>query len=131
MFLRMIHVQILQRNTKKSDNTMQRNTLNFTTNWNGKLFTDFFTTFRPNFPMYKIGARFDAVLNSTQSFGEVEVIEKKLMKLSDVNEFIARLDTGYDAENFKKLIRTIYKTKFEDIDNLQFCLLLLKKIKKQ
>lgn len=109
---------------------MQRNTLNFTTNWNGKLFTDCFTTFRPNYPIYKLGARFDAVLSSTQSFGEVEVIGKKLLKLNDVNEFIARLDTGYDAESFKKLVRTMYKNKFEDVDNLQFCLLLLKKIKK-
>ena len=109
---------------------MQRNTLNFTTNWNQKLFTDCFTTFRPHYPIYAVGKRFDAVLNGTQSFGEVEIIEKKLLKLADVNEFIARLDTGYDAESFKKLVRTMYKNKFENIDNLQFCLLLLKKIKK-
>lgn len=107
-----------------------RNTINFSTNWNGKLFTDCFTTFRPNNQLYAVGKRFDAVLNSTQSFGEVEVIEKKLLKLSEINEWIARIDTGYSLEEFQKLVRTIYKSKFEDVDNIQFCLLLLKKVKK-
>lgn len=109
---------------------MQRNTLNFSTNWNGKLFTDCFTTFRPAYAIYAVGKRFDVVLNSSQSFGEVEIIEKKVLKLKEVNEWIARLDTGYSVEEFQKLVRTMYKNKFDDIDNLQFCLLLLKKIKR-
>lgn len=109
---------------------MVRNTLNFSTNWNQKLYTDCFTTFRPNYPIYVVGQRFDAVLNGTQSFGEVEVIGKKLMKLNQVDEFTARLDTGYSLAEFQKIVKTMYKNKFEDIDNLQFCLLLIKKIKR-
>lgn len=109
---------------------MQRNTLNFSTNWNDKLFCDCFTTFRPNYPIYSVGKRFDVVLNGNQFFGEVDVIEKKVMKLRDVNEWIARLDTGYSLDEFQKLVRTMYKNKFGDIENLQFCLLLLKRVKK-
>jgi len=41
----------------------------------------------------------------------VKLISIKRMKLNDINEYIARLDTGYSAIECRDIIRKMYKNK--------------------
>lgn len=102
--------------------------LNFSKNWNGKLNCDFFTTFRVDSEKYQVGKKFEACLND-KSLGFVELVQKKKLKLEQVNDFVAGLDAGVDAVAFKHIVKTMYKNKLNDIENTDFCLCLFKKIK--
>lgn len=103
------------------------NNLLFSSNWNNKLSCKCFTTFRMYNPTkYYVGARFN-VQHGGRFIKMVEVIDVKKLKLSEVNEWIARIDTGYSREEFINIVRTMYKT-VNDLDNKTFCLLLLKEI---
>lgn len=104
----------------------QYETLPFSHNWNGKLFCECFTTFRLNSKKYYVGNEFRVLLNKTQDFGIYEVIEKKEIKLSQVNEWIARIDTGYGLQQFREIVTKMYSNTV-NVDNANFCLLLLKK----
>ena len=100
--------------------------LPFSHNWNGKLFCDCFTTFRLNSAKYYVGNEFNVLLNKTQDFGIYEVIEKKTLKINQVNEWIARIDTGYSLKDFREIISKMYSNSL-NVEDANFCLLLLKK----
>ena len=99
-------------------------TLDFSYNWNNKLDCQSFTTFRLHNPQrYAIGKTFDIYLKN-KFVRQAQIIALKTLTLSQVNEFIARLDSGYDLEQFRLLVRTMYK-KTPDLDKQPFDLLLL------
>lgn len=84
--------------------------LNFSYNWNNKLACPCFTTLRlRNDNKYFPGARFSISLHKKLLIHEVEVIDVKHLYLLQINEFIARLDTGYSKTECVKLIKTMYK----------------------
>lgn len=60
---------------------------------------------------------------------DVEVKAVKTMKLHQVNEFIARLDTGYNVEEFCKTVKTMYKNKGVDFETADWDLVLCVEIK--
>lgn len=83
--------------------------LNFNYNWNTKLRCRNFTTIRlRNDAKYFKGARFSITLQNYQK-GMAKVIDVKFMTLDKVNEWIARLDTGYSAKECREMIKTMYK----------------------
>lgn len=99
--------------------------LNFSTNWNNKLNCQCFTTIRLHNPKkYFIGAVFRVFLKGFLK-GRAEVVGVKICTLKDINEYVARLDTGYSAAECRKIIQTMYKGKpiVWERQLLNFCLL--------
>lgn len=112
---------------------MKRLKINFSRNWNNKLLCDFFTTIRlynPNF--YKKGNSFDITLNDAP-MGIAEIVEVKMIKLSQLNEWVAALDTGESLEYTRNLLFTMYKNKvkeeLEETGDIRLSYVLLKKEK--
>lgn len=62
--------------------------------------------------------------------GEVEVKDHKQLTVAKISEWIARLDTGYSAEEARNIIRTMYKNIDNFTDNTPLSYVLLRKIKK-
>ena len=80
--------------------------LTFSTNWNKKLDCDYFTTLRLSGRM-NVG---DLVEVTAKGYNFLaEVVEKKQITLDMIDNFIAFVDTGYNAEETQKIIRTMYK----------------------
>lgn len=111
--------------------------LNFHTNWNGKLTNGAFTTIRMWNPgKYAAGATFDIRLTDKDghvktNYGEAAVAEVRRMKIHQINEFIARLDTGYSAEETKNILKTMYKNKNINWTTQELAWVLLVKYKKE
>lgn len=101
--------------------------IEFNKNWNGKLNNECFTTLRINSEKYKRWQIYDIELLG-ESVGRCICTDKKVLKLSQIDDWIAALDTGADADSFRKIIEDIYSEKVADIENQEFCLLLLKYI---
>lgn len=99
--------------------------LKFSYNWNNKLDCKAFTTLRlSNRNKYKIGNQLKVICGNLEFV--VEIISIKQMRLNQVNEFIAYIDTGYSLDEFKKLIIKMYQ-KIISNDTI-FDFILLKKI---
>lgn len=105
---------------------MERETLKFTTNWNNKLNCQCFTTLRLHNPKkYFVGAKKDIFLDNRLK-GAATIIGVQSFLLEHINDFIARLDTGYSAKECQKIILEMYKNnpvinwKTQQLD---FCLL--------
>jgi hypothetical protein len=100
--------------------------LPFTHNWNNTLDCDAYTTIRifnpkKHFP----GQNFNVTLNG-RMIHQAVVLQVKQIRIVDVNEFIARLDTGYSAAECQTILRKMYGEK-ADLNTYGF--MLLKKIK--
>ena len=105
-------------------------TINFTYNWNNKLDCKAFTTFRLRNPAkYKIGESYQILLKG-KVVGTATIVQILPLTLDKVNEWIARLDTGYSLPEFKKLVETMYKNKV-NVRMADFSLLLLHKEKEE
>jgi uncharacterized protein YqfB (UPF0267 family) len=65
----------------------------------------------------------------SKNLKDVEIMGVKTMKLEQVNEFIARLDTGYSLDKFREIITTMYKNKGIDFETADFDLILCVEIK--
>lgn len=102
--------------------------IKFNKNWNGKLNGTFFTTFRINYPTHRKGQLYNVELTGT-SMGRCICVDKKVLKLSQVNDWIAALDAGTDAAGFRKIVEAMYSKKVADIENQEFCLLLMRYIR--
>ena len=105
-------------------NGWQDNRLEFSHNWNNKLLGKAFTTIRLwNEKKYIEGREFPVYLNGF-SRGFAVLLSVKRLKLEQINEHIARLDTGYSAAECRELLRTMYKNKQIDWDrqDLAYCL---------
>ncbi len=83
--------------------------LDFSYNWNNKLRCRCFTTLRlRNDEKYHKGARFEVSMQG-YARGQAKVIDVKYLKLEQISEWIARLDTGYSAKECKEMIKQMYK----------------------
>ncbi len=83
----------------------------FSNNWNNKLNCDAFSTLRlRNDRSYYVGAKKNVVLNGAYK-GPATIVSVSYFTLDKINESIARLDTGYSAEDCRKIIMTMYKNK--------------------
>lgn len=105
---------------------MTNHSITFSTNWNKKLDCQAFTTFRVHNPAkYAQGIECDIILKG-EVIAKAVIIGVRTLKLEQINEFIAYLDTGYSVKDFKKIVRTMYKGK--DVNSMKFDFVLLKKI---
>lgn len=81
----------------------------FSTNWNNKLYAEYFTTLRLyNMKKYYPGAVHDIWLKNMQ-LGRAIVIDHKNLTIDQVNDWIGYLDTGYHAKKTQDILHKMYK----------------------
>lgn len=88
--------------------------INFSYNWNNKLNCKAFTTIRlKNSNKYQIGKEYKILLK--KELLKPAIIEDiKTIYFNQINEFIARVDTGYSALETKNILKKMYsKINFE------------------
>ena len=83
--------------------------LNFSYNWNNKLDCKVFTTLRLS-NRFEINNSIKITLNKKE-IGYGKIIGKKSFKLKDINDWVAYIDTGYNAEKCKNILKKMYKNK--------------------
>jgi hypothetical protein len=85
--------------------------IDFAHNWNGKLFCRNLTTLRlRNDDLYKINHWYMLALNDGM-IGPGIIIDIKHYKLSQLNEFIARIESGLSLADCKDLLIRRYRDK--------------------
>jgi hypothetical protein len=106
------------------------NRICFTYNWNNKLSGKIFTTIRLKNPKHQINETYEIFLKKGTGFVflcHATIMDIRHIKLSEINEFIAGLDTGYSAQECQDLIRTMYKSLKPDWDTQVLSFILLRK----
>ncbi|GHT02012.1 hypothetical protein AGMMS49525_04550 [Bacteroidia bacterium] len=108
-------------------------TIRFSYNWNNKLTNAAFTTLRLHNPhKYQRGAKY-MIECKGKILGVAVLHEIRTFKISDLNNFVTFLDTGYNVSETVKLLQTMYKNKVYDwnAQKLDFCLLVYEKPAKE
>lgn len=102
-------------------------TINFSTNWNNKLDCDAFTTIRLENPSkYIVNEVYSIQLQNKHLFNaRIESI--KPFKLDKLNNFMARIDTGYSAKVCTGIIEKMYGNVDLKVKPLWFILILKEK----
>lgn len=101
--------------------------ISFSFNWNNKLDCSAFTTIRLDQPnKYRVGDVHEITIKG-ESKGEARIESIKRFMLADLNEFIARLDTGYSVEECRNIIIRMYPK--VDFTRMKLMLILLVKTK--
>lgn len=100
----------------------------FTTNWNGKLGCNAFTTIRISNEFHKVGETFE-VNQKGRLIGLFKIVHKRQFKLEQITDGMAYLDTGYDRKKTIDLIKRIYSSKDYDWNTVLLDYILLVKEK--
>jgi len=104
-------------------------TLLFNKNYNNKLNNEYYTTFRLPAKKFFIGAKLQVILNGHAEFSHiVEVVEIRQMTLSQINNFLAYIDAGVNAQGLVEIMKTIYEHIVYDFSTQIFYFILLKRI---
>lgn len=84
---------------------MGKNVLNFSTNWNNKLDSKYFTTIRAskNYINYNV-----LIVSYKNKAKVVKIIDAKMLKLSQLNDWICYLDAGYSLKDTIKILEKMY-----------------------
>lgn len=110
---------------------MENPTIEFSHNWNNKLNCTAFTSLRLYNPVkYALGVEYTVLLRGVVK-GKAKLIGAKSFYIDKINDYIARLDTGYDTDECKKLLRDMYKAKQVDWNTQRLMLLLFQYVKEQ
>lgn len=112
---------------------MENENLEFTCNWNNKLNCNAFSTLRlRDDKKYFIGAEKNVILKGYLK-GKATIVGISYFTIDKINESISRLDTGYSAEECRKIIMTMYKSRNIDwyTQQLVFCILAYNKATKE
>ncbi len=83
--------------------------LNFSFNWNNKLDCKAFTSLRLS-DRFNIGDCIEITLKHEHLYF-ANIIGKRSFLLEHVTDYIAYIDTGYDAEKCKNILKRMYKKK--------------------
>ena len=105
--------------------------LDFAYNWNNKLDCHAFSTIRMrNDKKYYVGARKNIRLKEVVK-GSAVIVAVSYFLLDKINESVARIDTGYSAEECKGILKKMYKNKPINwgTQQLVFCVLVYEPIK--
>ena len=101
--------------------------LEFSYNWNNKLFCKYFTTFRTYIKdKYVIHGSYNIILlngSNKYFFGDGTIISLKHDLIENFPEHDFVLDTGYSKVSSLKIIQQMYKNKNINFDKQHFCLL--------
>lgn len=84
------------------ENTETRDKLHFSTNWNGKLFTDCFTTLR-RANRFSVGQVVWVYLEGNYLY-DAEVVAVQPRWLQELDEYECHLDTGYSAAETRGIV---------------------------
>lgn len=107
--------------------------LTFTHNWNRKLDCDCFSTIRLwNPPKHFEGKEvevYDNSANPPRYKGRAVYQIVSEFKLAQLKAAAAMLDTGYDLEETKTVLRTMYHKKVPNVETQSFAYCILRKIK--
>jgi len=83
-------------------------TIDFSTNWNNKLANRAFTTIRlKNTAKYKIGEMYSITLNK-KPLATRKILDIRTFVLSELNEWICRIDTGYSLPQTIEMMKKMY-----------------------
>ncbi len=103
----------------------------FSYNWNNKLAGKYFTALRlRNDQKYIPGKTYEICITKNKQdifFCYATLMDMRNLKLSEINQFIAGIDTGYSADECRNIIKTMYKHKKIDWEKQQMVLLLFRK----
>lgn len=103
--------------------------LEFSHNWNNKLDCNAFATLRLENPRrYKIGMTY-FVRTRDKDYGAHVIADIRELYRDQINEFIARLDTGYSKDECVKLLQSMYINRVTSWTKQKLYLILLVKIK--
>lgn len=101
--------------------------INFSYNWNNKLNCKAFTTIRlKNVNKDQIGKEYNILLKK-QLLKSAIIEDIKTIYFNQINEFIARVDTGYSAEETKNILKKMYSK--INLETQPFSFILLATIK--
>lgn len=100
--------------------------LEFSYNWNNKLFNKCFTTLRLS-NRFVVGHRYDVYLLNDYLVS-VEVLQIKFFKLDEINMYVSYLDSGYSPAECKNILQKMYKNKNVDWSKQLISFVLLKTI---
>lgn len=102
--------------------------LEFTYNWNNKLDCAAFITLRPG--QYTVGEEYKVILKTGKDLmakGVAVVKQVKKIQVWQLNDFMAYLDSGYDAKECKGIISKMYHLYIpEKLDSFEINIVLLK-----
>lgn len=99
--------------------------IKFSNNWNNKLDCDVFTTLRLS-NRWEKGEQIKVIFKNKTYYAEV--IDKRWIYLNEINDYIAYIDTGYNAEECKKILQTMYKNSHIDWKHKKIWHYLIKKV---
>lgn len=105
--------------------TRQAKDLSFKTNWNNKLNCNAFTTIRLS-EYWRKGDSVNIILKGVL-MAKGDILDVKGFTIDKLNSFISYLDSGYDIDEFKKIIKTMYKEKNIDWTKQKLKMLLIVK----
>jgi len=101
--------------------------LNFSYNWNNKLYNKAFTSIRLYNPTkYVINNLYNVNLKGNYLF-TAKLIDLKILYPKNISNWLAYLDSGYNAEEVINILSKIYKNN-NDILNTKFHYLLLVRV---
>lgn len=104
------------------------NEIKYSNNWNKKLDCDVFTTIRISNDKYQVGSEYSVNLRNRE-YKRVTIIGKKTILMSDINDWIAGLDAGMGAEEFKRFLKKMYHGKNLNWETQKLDFILQKTIK--
>jgi hypothetical protein len=91
----------------------------------GKLMCKCFTTIRVKSAKFEVGKEYEIRLAGVDT-GKARIVAIKEFKIAELNEFMARLDTGYGVEDCKKIMANMWG-KYGDLNTMTFQFILLER----
>lgn len=85
----------------------ERRKLEFSQNWNGKLFTSNYTTIRLTSPKYQVGRYYDVYMGD-QFCHTVKIVDISFFMIGELTEYVSRLDTGFNREDTINILKQFY-----------------------
>lgn len=88
-------------------------TINFSNNWNGKLFNDCFSTIRLyNSDTFYLGAEIDIQLKR-QELGTAKIVAVRKFRFEQIDDFIGFTETGKPAAYLSTITKKFYLNHFQ------------------
>lgn len=81
--------------------------INFSTNWNRKLNCEYYTTIRLFSSKYKVGNSY-TIFQVEKYLHQAKAVHITVIKLADITDPMAYVDTGYNAEKTKAIFKKMY-----------------------
>lgn len=110
--------------------------INFSNNWNNKLECDCYTTIRLTSDKYVFGRAYQINRTKKTKAGtektylhDAVIAAMHVMTIDKITNFMAYIDTGYDAVQCRDIIRKMYKYSNINWNTQTISFILLRKIK--